>query len=527
MSQSRVRLSPLAAASVRPSGLNATENTLLTESFSVASRRGRRGSLTDHTRTVPSSPALARSRPLRLNVTNSARPWVDASIGWPSGVSAPPLVTCHSCTSPSPYPAARARPPGGRAPGWNATALMNVPGAVAAAVMVRLPGFHSSRSWLPTASIPPSGLNAMLFTGPSASRTGGGRAQFRTVPSASPVISRPPSQAREATGCGCGSDAAAARVARCQTRTWSSLLPAARPVPSGLNATVFTQFVAPVSGAAPTGRAGSLMFHSHTLSSWLPAASMVPSRLNATEVTSAAGPASGRPSSAGRRGSMTSQSRTVRSSLPAARVLPSGLNATDTTYPAAPASVATGRAWPPPVTFQSRTVSSALPPARTSPLGLNATEYTVLAAPVRPTFSAAGWAGSLTSHSCTVLAAPAAASSRPSGLNAVVYSGSRFAPTRGGARGGGGPAPQRRPARAAPAAASRPPSGLNAVVYSGSRFAATSGGPSGVGRPGWATPPSPNPPSAAAPAVRAEAPRLHHVRRVEQPRGGRGAGRFQ
>ena len=48
------------------------------------------------------------------------------------------------------------------------------------------------------------------------------------------------------TGCGCGSVAVSERVDRFHTRTLASAVPAATDVPSGLNATAFSQFTAPV-----------------------------------------------------------------------------------------------------------------------------------------------------------------------------------------------------------------------------------------------------------------------------------------
>src|ERR1700730_14727648 len=113
-------------------------------------------------------------------------------------------------------------------------------------------------------------------------------------------------------------------------------------VPSGLNATAFTQPVAPVSGAARTGRAGLLTFHSQTSPSLLLAASVVPSGLNATELTRSPGPVSRGPSGVGWWASATSQSRTVRSPLPAASVVPFGLNATELTGPVDTFSVTNG-----------------------------------------------------------------------------------------------------------------------------------------------------------------------------------------
>src|SRR5215472_8947616 len=60
-----------------------------------------------------------------------------------------------------------------------------------------------------------------------------------------------------------------------------SSLPAARVLPSGLNATELTELV------VVTGRRGWRVARSHnrTLPSWLPAARVLPSGLNATELT--------------------------------------------------------------------------------------------------------------------------------------------------------------------------------------------------------------------------------------------------
>ena len=86
------------------------------------------------------------------------------------------------------------------------------------------------------------------------SRTGVGSVHSDTVPSASPAASRPvPSQASEVTGCGAGSVAVSARVARFHTSTLASEVPAATTVPSGLNATAFSQFTAPAR--VPSGMA--------------------------------------------------------------------------------------------------------------------------------------------------------------------------------------------------------------------------------------------------------------------------------
>src|SRR5580692_4843985 len=131
----------------------------------------------------------------------------------------------------------------------------------------------------------------------AAASTGDGSVHSDTVPSASPDTSRPgPSQAIEVTGCGVGSVAMRSQLARLQMITPASDVPAAMDVPSGLNASVLTQSVAPVS--VPSWLAvgvSAASVHSHTLSSWLAAARVCPSRLNATAVTMDAGPVSGMP----------------------------------------------------------------------------------------------------------------------------------------------------------------------------------------------------------------------------------------
>ena len=97
------------------------------------------------------------------------------------------------------------------------------------------------------------------------SRTGAGSAHSDTVPSASPAASRPvSSHASEVTGCAQGSVAVSARVARFHTSTLASEVPAATVLPSGLNATAFSQFTAPVR--VPSGTAWPPpMRHSHSL----------------------------------------------------------------------------------------------------------------------------------------------------------------------------------------------------------------------------------------------------------------------
>src|ERR1700733_2913242 len=184
----------------------------------------------------------------------------------------------------------------------------------------------------------------MLFTGLPVSITGVGSIQDRTVPSASPVIRCPaPSQASEVTGCGWGSSSVSRQPDTCHTCTSPSLLPAARPAPSGLNATALTQSVAPVSGGpADRGRPPPPTRHSHTFLSCDPAESRPPSGLNATEYTGPAGPSSGEPSAAGRAGSRTSHTPTRPAVLPAASIAPSGLNATACTFPPGPVRVASG-----------------------------------------------------------------------------------------------------------------------------------------------------------------------------------------
>src|SRR5215471_10327241 len=200
-----------------------------------------------------------------------------------------------------------------------------------------------------------------------AGSTGVGTIHTETVPSASPdPISPGRYQATEVTGCVCGSVAVSARVARFHTSTLASDVPAARDRPSGLNATVLAQFVAPVS--APSGLARPPpSFHSHTFMSWLAAASIRPSGLNATPETKEAGPVSGVPGSGTwRAGLATFHSKTVPPAVPAASVLPSGLNAIDSTSELTPGPVSgrpSGSARAGSVTSQRRTVPSAPPAA--------------------------------------------------------------------------------------------------------------------------------------------------------------------
>ena len=183
---------------------------------------------------------MARISPSGLNATDSTRPAADARTGWLSGVSAP--AARHSWISPSPSPAASSCPCGA-----NATALTNLAvtgpgtGTGLAASRWRVTGSHSSRSLLPTASIPPPGLNATLFTGSGQQH---GRRQGPDPRRAVGITADQmpaAAQASEVTGCGWGSVAVSARVARFHTSTSSSLLPAAMDVPPGLNATAFTQ----------------------------------------------------------------------------------------------------------------------------------------------------------------------------------------------------------------------------------------------------------------------------------------------
>ena len=111
-----------------------------------------------------------------------------------------------------------------------------------------------------------------------------------------------PSQVTEVTGWVSGSVAVSALVAMFHTSTLASDVPAARLLPSGLNATVLTQFVAPVSVPSGTALPGLPLpvpapapasRHSHTFLSRLDAASSLPSGLNVTPETCMAGPVSG------------------------------------------------------------------------------------------------------------------------------------------------------------------------------------------------------------------------------------------
>ena len=159
------------------------------------------------------------------------------------------------------------------------------------------------------------------------------------------------------------------------TRTVSSQLAEASRCPSGLNATLITGPVWPVSGA-PRGWPVSA-FHTRTVPSALAEASRCPSGLNATPLTQLVWPVSGAP-----RGWPVSafHTRTVPSRLAEASRCPSGLNATPLTQLVWPVSGAP-RGWPVSA-FHSRTVSSPLAEARRCPSGLNATPLTQLVWPV-------------------------------------------------------------------------------------------------------------------------------------------------
>src|SRR5262249_22646962 len=125
----------------------------------------------------------------------------------------------------------------------------------------------------------------------------------------------------------------------------------------------------------------------------LPAAKVLPSGLNATEPTMLPPWRVARISPV-----RTSQSLTVWSSPPDANVLPSGLNATDSTGWRRPLRVAvsspvvTSHTWTTPRCGSP--LRHALPPAaRVLPSGLNATEPTGPASPRRVTRRLGCWAG--------------------------------------------------------------------------------------------------------------------------------------
>ena len=104
-------------------------------------------------------------------------------------------------------------------------------------------------------------------------------------------------------------------------------------MPSGLNATLITAPVWPVSGA-PIGWPVSAS-HSRTVLSSLPETMRVPSGLNATLATAPVWPVSGAPIGWP---VSASHSRTVLSALPETMRVPSGLNATLHTAPVWPVS---------------------------------------------------------------------------------------------------------------------------------------------------------------------------------------------
>src|ERR1700722_15759817 len=189
-----------------------------------------------------------------------------------------------------------------------------------------------------------------------------GSAHSETVPSAPAATTRPaPSQATDVTGCGCGSVAVIFRVLMLHTSTLATDVPAASDWPSGLNATVFAQLVAPVSAPSGTARSAATR-HSQTLKSLLDAASSCPSGLNATPETEAPGPRNGIPASGtGAPSADRCHSQTVPTSVPAASVRPSGLNATEFGYvPRMTSGAPSGVACAGSATCHSRTVPSAL-----------------------------------------------------------------------------------------------------------------------------------------------------------------------
>ena len=204
------------------------------------------------------------------------------------------------------------------------------------AIGVRRVAFQSWTFFPPTASVRPSGLYATPLGAFPVTRTGLGSVHSDTVPPASPAASRPvPSQASDVTGCECGSVAISERVDTFQTSTLATAVPAATCVPSGLNATAFSQFTEPVR--VPSGMARpSLSRHSHSLWSWLAAASRLPSRAERHPRHQA--PRAGqRPAQRLRRRravDVPQPHRAVRAARRQDR--PAGANATDCTYPARP-----------------------------------------------------------------------------------------------------------------------------------------------------------------------------------------------
>ena len=173
------------------------------------------------------------------------------------------------------------------------------------------------------------------------------------------------------------------RSARGWTRFHTSTLgvgrcPAATDVPSGLNATVFTQFTAPVRVPSGGWPCRPLSRHSQSLWSWLAAASRLPARAERHRGHEAppGRSAACRSTAHGAAGSATSHSRTVLSALPAASVLPSGTER-DRLRRTRPARSAAGRAErgaPGRSRSTAGPCSSALPAASVLPSGLNATE---------------------------------------------------------------------------------------------------------------------------------------------------------
>ena len=214
---------------------------------------GRSGVLTSQIRTLPSVRPTASVAPSGVRVAEPEKAGSPAGlgIGGPSGVADVPS-TRQSDTVPS-----------------------------------ALPG--------PTASTRPSALQSSAKTeSAKPPMPGPGTGHTRATPSASPDTRVASSRNVAAvTGPGCGSSATRRREGRSTTRRPLSELPKASRRPSGLNATVFTQVVGPVSGSPSGGRAGSATFQRRTVRSALPAASVPPSGLNATAWTFPVCPVSG------------------------------------------------------------------------------------------------------------------------------------------------------------------------------------------------------------------------------------------
>ena len=227
----------------------------------------------------------------------------------------------------------------------------------------------------------PSGLNATLDTVPVwpvsgvADRLAGGRVPHphRLVVAAGDDPRAVGAERHTAHRVGVAGDRAGRRVGRWPRPTPAPScrrLPETIRLPSGLNATLHTVSVWPVSGG-PIGWPVAAS-HTRTVLSKLPETIRCPSGLNATLSTPSVWPVSGVADRVGRWPRPTPAPSCRR--LPETIRSPSGLNATLHTASVWPVS-----GWPtgwPVAASHTRTVVSRLPETIRSPSGLNATVFT-------------------------------------------------------------------------------------------------------------------------------------------------------